>query len=503
VTYPGSLRCCPPAGTIAELLDECAARRPDRPLLRDVTGTTLTVSEVALLSSAAAGWLQEAGVHPGMTVAWQLPSHVNAAVVMLALARMPVVQAPVLHLYRQREVCAAVEVAGADILLVDDSTAANAPTGTQTITVPDDLVTRLEKATAATSPESPSATGRRWVYFTSGTTGRPKAVHHTDTTLLSASRGYVAHLGVGTHPHEVGTIAFPIAHVGGMVYLATALIGDFPVLLVPKVGEDLPRLLAEHQVTVTGASTAFYQMLLAAQMAAPTTELLMPSLRMLIGGGAACPPEVHRQVREHLRVPVVHAYGMTEAPMICVSEVTDSDEQLANSAGRPIPGSEVRVAADGELELRGGNLTPGYTNHEQWEHTLTADGWFRSGDRGYLRPDGRIVITGRTKDLIIRKGENVAPDELENELLAHPLVDEIAVLGQPDELRGELVCAVVRRSPRHRDVTLDELCAFLNERGLMKQKWPERLVVVDEFPMTGLGKVAKFELARQIIGGTP
>ncbi len=85
------------------------------------------------------------------------------------------------------------------------------------------------------------------------------------------------------------------------------------------------------------------------------------------------------------------------------------------------------------------------------------------------------MVTGRTKDLIIRKGENIAPDEIENELLAHPLVDEIAVLGQPDELRGEMVCAVVRRSPRHRDVTLDELCTFLDERGLMKQKWPERL----------------------------
>jgi acyl-CoA synthetase (AMP-forming)/AMP-acid ligase II len=494
------------ACTIADLLDECAASRPTRPLLRDVAGTTLTVAEVATLSSAAVRWLADAGVRPGMTVAWQLPSDVNAAVVMLALARMPVVQAPVIHLYRLREVCAAVEVADADILLVDESTAANAAAGTRTITVPADFVERLKNATAATRPEldgSPPTAESGWVYFTSGTTGRPKGVRHTDATLLSAARGYFAHLGVGAHPEEVGTIAFPIAHVGGMVYLATALLGDFPVLLVPKVSADeLPRLLAEHRVTVTGASTAFYQMLLAAQMASPTTELLMPSLRMLIGGGAACPPEVHRQVREHLRVPVVHAYGMTEAPMICVSEVTDSDEQLANSAGRPIPGSEVRIGAGGEIELRGGNLTLGYTDHEQWERALTWDGWFRSGDRGHLRPDGRIVVTGRTKDLIIRKGENVAPDEVENELLAHPLVDEIAVLGQPDELRGELVCAVVRRSPRHRDVTLEELCAFLDERGLMKQKWPERLVVVDEFPLTGLGKVAKSELARQIAGGT-
>ena len=492
------------AGTIAGLLDGCAFSRPDRPLLRDVTGKTLTVADVATLSCAAARWLWDAGVRPGMTVAWQLPSHVNAALVMLALARMPVVQAPLLHLYRLREVRAAVEVAGVDMLLVDESTAPNAAPESRTVTVPADLVSRLENAPATTQSDEPlPPTEPRWVYFTSGSTGRPKAVHHTDATLLSAARGYVAHLGVGTHPWEVGTIAFPIAHVGGMVYLATALLGNFPVLLVPKVtADDLPRLLGEHEVTVTGASTAFYQMLVDAQMASPRSELLMPSLRMLIGGGAPCPPEVHRQVREHLRVPVVHAYGMTEAPMICVSEATDTDEQLANSAGRPIRGSEVRIAANGEIELRGANLTPGYLQREQWARALTSDGWFRSGDRGHLRPDGRIVITGRTKDLIIRKGENVAPDEIENELLAHPLVDEIAVLGQPDELRGELVCAVVRRSPRHRDVTLEELCPFLDERGLMKQKWPERLVIVDEFPLTGLGKVAKSELARQIAGGT-
>ena len=491
--------------TIAGLLDACAETRPTRPLLCDTAGVTLTTAQVAATSSAASRWLCDAGVRPGMTVAWQLPAHINAAVTMLALSRLPVTQAPVLHLYRQREVSTALDVAHADILLTDKSTAGNAPSNFPTVVLPDDFLEQLRSAhgTLPVPDRTHAPTAPRWVYFTSGTTGRPKGVLHSDATLLSASRGYVRHLGVGTHPQEVGTIAFPIAHVGGMVFLAAAMLGDFPVLLIPKVSADeLPILLAEHQVTVTGASTAFYQMLVAAQTAAPTGELLMPSLRMLIGGGAACPPEVHRQVRRHLHIPVVHAYGMTEAPMVCVSESTDTEEQLANSAGRPIPGAQLRVGPTGEIELCGNNVTPGYVDAEQWERALTADGWFRTGDRGRLRADGRIVVTGRTKDLIIRKGENIAPDEIENELLAHPLVDEIAILGQPDELRGELVCAVVRRSPRHRDVTLDELCAFLDERGLMKQKWPERLVVVDEFPLTGLGKVAKSELAQQITGGT-
>jgi len=489
--------------TIAGLLDDAAARKPDQRMLIDVDGGCLTVAEVARLSSAATRWLADAGVQPGMTVAWQLPAHSAAALLMLALARMPVVQAPVLHLYRQREVQAALDAAGADVLIVDASTAANAPDDTSVITLPDDFVDVLRAMPAEpVLVEDPRPDDVRWIYFTSGTTGRPKGVRHTDSTLLAAARGFTAHLGLGTHPQEVSTIAFPVAHIGGIVYLSCALLAGFPVLLIPKVeADELLRLLAEYRVTVTGGSTAFYQMLLSAQLASGQNEPLVPTLRMLIGGGAPCPPEVHRKVRAHMGIPIVHAYGMTEAPMICVSEAADTEEQQSNSSGRPIPGSEIRIAANGEIELRGSNVTTGYVDPDQWSGSTTADGWFRTGDSGHLRPDGRIVITGRVKDLIIRKGENISPEEIENELLAHPLIDQVAVIGHPDEERGELVCAVVRRSPGRRDLTLGEVCAFLDERGLMKQKWPERLVVVDEFPMTGLGKIAKRELVQQLTGG--
>lgn len=495
------------ADTVVGLLDASAANHSDRPLLRDCAGAALTVAEVAALSAAGTRWLWEAGIRPGMTVAWQLPSHSAAALLMLALARSAVTQAPVLHIYRQREVRAALDVARADILIVDESTAVNAPPeGTCVITLPRDFVAQLQALPADKHPELDqhhAPEDARWIYFTSGTTGRPKGVRHSDATLLAAGRGYAQYLGLGEHSDEVGTIAFPIAHIGGMVYLISALAADFPVLMVPKVdAETLPRLLTEHRVTVTGASTAFYQMLLSAQLASGSREPIIPSLRMLIGGGAACPPELHKQVREQMGVPIVHAYGMTEAAMVCVSPATDTEEQQSYSCGRPIPGSEVRISPTSEIEVRGANLTPGYVDDSQWRQALTRDGWFRTGDSGYLRPDGRIVVTGRTKDLIIRKGENIAPDEIENELLAHPLVDEVAVLGKPDELRGEMVCAVVRRSSRHRDVTLDELCAFLDERGLMKQKWPEHLLFVDEFPLTGLGKVAKAELAQLVSGGS-
>ncbi|OBI44802.1 class I adenylate-forming enzyme family protein [Mycobacterium sp. E796] len=492
--------------TIAGLLDESANARPNHPLLLEESGATLTVADVASLSAAGTRWLSDAGVQPEMTVAWQLPSHSRAAVLMLALARTQVTQAPVLHLYRQREVRAALDVAGADIFVVDGTTAANAPPDVPVVTLPDDFFDVLRDMAEGLDPMlvgTRSADDARWIYFTSGSTGRPKGVKHTDATLLAAAHGFAAHLGLGEHHNEIGTIAFPIAHVGGILYVASGLIGAFSALMVPKVdAAQLPGLLAAHRVTVSGSSTAFYQMLLSAQLASDSDAPLIPSLRMLIGGGAPCPSELHRKVRRHMGVPILHAYGMTEAPMICVSEATDTEEQQSNTSGRPIPGADIRIDETGEIELRGANVTPGYVDAEQWSHAVTPDGWFRTGDRGHLRPDGRIVITGRIKDLIIRKGENISPDEIENELLAHPLIDAVAVVGQPDELRGEAVCAVVRRSPGQRDLTLDELCAFLDQRGLMKQKWPEHLVIVDEFPLTGLGKIAKSELAQQIAGGS-
>ncbi|OCB24367.1 hypothetical protein A5674_22695 [Mycobacterium malmoense] len=165
------------------------------------------------------------------------------------------VPAPLLHLYRQREVRAVLDVAAADILR-------GVPDG------PDPTVVGPRSADDA-----------RWIYFTSGTTGRPRGVRHTDATLLAAARGFTAHLGLGSYPEEVGTIGFPVAHIGGTPYLASALIGAFPALLTWKIdAAELPGQLAENRVTISCSSTAFYQMLLAAQFASGGDQPLIPSL---------------------------------------------------------------------------------------------------------------------------------------------------------------------------------------------------------------------------------
>jgi acyl-CoA synthetase (AMP-forming)/AMP-acid ligase II len=263
-----------------------------------------------------------------------------------------------------------------------------------------------------------------------------------------------------------------------------------------------------------GGSTVFYTGLLAAQRALVSARgpdaRLLPSLRLLKGGGAPCPPAVFWAVREEMGVTVAHDYGMTEVPMICVASPLDSDEQLADTDGRPIPGNEVRIVEDdvvlpagrdGEIQVRGAAVFGGYTDPSLDAGAFTPDRWFRTGDRGHLRPDGHIEVTGRTKDLIIRKGEKIAPLELETLLIKHPAVAEVAVVGLPDDERGERVCAVLTLRAGASGPALAEIVAFLLDAGLMRQKLPEQVEFVDELPRTGLGKVAKLVLRDTFSGG--
>jgi len=137
----------------------------------------------------------------------------------------------------------------------------------------------------------------------------------------------------------------------------------------------------------------------------------------------------------------------------------------------------------------------GYTDTELTAQAFDSDGWFRTGDLGHLRPDGHLVLTGRLKDVIIRKGENISAREIEELAYAHPKVGDVAVIGLPDAERGERVCAVVELADGAEGLTLDELAAFLAEQGLMRQKIPEQLEVLDSLPRNEtLRKVLKYQL---------
>jgi acyl-CoA synthetase (AMP-forming)/AMP-acid ligase II len=255
---------------------------------------------------------------------------------------------------------------------------------------------------------------------------------------------------------------------------------------------------------MVGGSTAFYVAYLGEQRKNPG-EPILPSLRLMSGGGAAKPPEVHFEVRDEIGGRgVVHGYGMTEVPMISNGSPHDSDEQLANTDGKPVEGADVRIVRldgrpagpgeEGEVRVKGPMVFHGYTDPALTKEAFDEDGYFRTGDLGKLRADGHLTLTGRLKDVIVRKGENISAKEIEDLLYTHPNVVEVAVIGLPDAERGERVCAVVQLADEATDLELAEVVSFCRAAGLMTQKIPEQLEIRTEWPRAGTGKIVKKSL---------
>jgi acyl-CoA synthetase (AMP-forming)/AMP-acid ligase II len=493
-----------------DLLARRAEISGTRPMLLDEGDSALTFAEFRARAERVAAALHAQGIGPGTRVAWQLPTRTSTALVLAALARLGAIQAPIIPMYRERETGAAVASAAAEVILVPGtwrgtdyvSMAEKFETGPRVLTIG---TAAPESGDVAALPPLPaSGSDTRWIYFTSGSSGLPKGARHSDESLLAAARGFAVRSGIGGQPDDVGSMPYPVAHIGGVVYLMTALLAGFPVVLIEVFDPARTvEVFRRHRVTTTGGSTVFYTALLAEQRKLPEGVSLIPGLRLLKGGGAPCPPGVFYAVRDELRATVAHDYGMTEVPMICVASPKDTEEQLAETEGRPIPGIRVRIVddgeelpsgRDGEVQVQGPAVCQGYTDPAQTAAAFTADGWFRTGDLGHLRPDGHVEVTGRLKDVIIRKGEKIGPVEVETLLAEHPAIAEVAVIGLPDGERGERVCAVITLRHGVAEPTLADLTAHLRAVKLTPQKLPEQLEIVDEIPRTGLGKPSKTAL---------
>jgi acyl-CoA synthetase (AMP-forming)/AMP-acid ligase II len=506
------------APTIWELVRRRAEISGDRPLLLDTQGRRVGFAEFAAEVERVAAGLQSLGIGPRTKVTWQLPTRVESIVISMALARLGAVQNPILHLYREREVAAVLRASRPEFFIVpgvwkDRDFGEMARTLAADLDSPPKILeigTDLPTGDVATLPDPPvSGTDVRWVYYTSGTTSEPKGVQHTDQTLMAGGRGLAAALDMS--PDDIGSMAFPYSHIAGPDYLLMMLAAGFGAVLIEAfVPADAVAAYRELGVTMCGGSTAFYQMFLAEQRKSPGDPVI-PTLRIMSGGGAAKPPELFYDVAKEMGVRLVHGYGMTEVPMMAMGSPHDTDEQLAYTDGKPVLGAEIRIVKDdetvaapdeeGEVRLRGPVVCVGYTDPTVNADAFDAEGWFRTGDLGVLRPDGHLRLTGRLKDVIIRKGENISARELEDVLFKHPKVGDVAVIGVPDEERGELVCAVVETAAGAEPISFDEMVAWCKDAGLMLQKIPERLEIVDALPRNEtLNKVLKFKLREQFGG---
>ncbi|MEH0634482.1 AMP-binding protein [Streptomyces bottropensis] len=488
--------------TLWELLDRRAGLTPDRPvLLQD--DRTLSFGELRARAERVAAGLYDRGVRPGTVVAWQLPTRIETVLLSFALARLGAVQSPVIPFYRDREVGFALRESKAEFFAVPgqwrgfDHTEMARRLAARGVFEAYDLLPDGDPSTLPARPDD--GTSVRWIYWTSGTTSDPKGVLHTDRSLI-AGGSCLAH-ALRLTSDDVGSIAFPYAHIGGPDYMVMLLLYGFPAVLFEHFA--LPAALEgyrKHGVTVAGGSTAFYSMFLAEQRKQPGVPVV-PTLRLLAGGGAPKPPEVYHAVVREMGVQLTHGYGMTEVPMITMGAPDDSVENLATTEGRPPAGMEIRIAADGEVRLRGEAVCRGYLDPAQSATAFDADGFFVTGDLGHLTDSGHLVLTGRLKDVIIRKGENISAKEIEDLLHRHPAVRDVAVIGLPDAERGERVCAVVEQPPATEALTLEAVTSYLRAEGLSVHKLPEQVEVVDALPRNEtLRKVLKYKLRERYSG---
>lgn len=510
------------AASMWELVERRAASTPDAALLLDDADRTVSCRELRDWALEVAAGLYGMGVGEGTPVTWQLPTRIETLVVSMALSRLGALQNPIIPIYRHREVGFALRQTGAEMLLVPGSWRGfdyeeMAEALAKEMPRPPRLLVAYDELPAGDPASLPPLPGAldpapvRWVYYTSGTTSEPKGVQHTDQTLLAGGRGLAVALEMS--PQDVGSMAFPFAHIAGPDYLVTMLMQGFPaVLLEAFVPAEAVEVYRRHKVTLAGGSTAFYAAFLAEQRKAPS-EPLIPTLRLLAGGGAPKPPEIFYEVQRELGCKLAHGYGMTEIPMISQGSPGDTDDQLVHTEGAPVTGAEVRVVGldgsevptgeDGEVRVRGPMVCKGYTDPGLTAEAFDDDGYFRTGDLGHLRADGHVVLTGRLKDVIIRKGENISAKEIEDLLYGHPKVADVAVVGLPDPERGERVCAVVEVAPGEGALSLEEMSQHLRGAGLMVQKIPEQLEIVSELPRNEtLRKVLKYKL-RDTYGARP
>jgi cyclohexanecarboxylate-CoA ligase len=503
------------AGSLWNLIERRAAETPDHRVGVDEEGRTLTARELRDGAERAAAGLAALGVGEGTPVSWMLPTWFESAILVAALARLGAVQNPMLPILGPREMEFITGQTGARLLVVPstwrgrnfEAEAREIADGraAMEVLVADRSLPEGDPATLPPPPKAatPADAPIRWIFYTSGTTADPKGAQHTDHTVLASAIGMIEALEI--EAADRSAMVFPFTHIGGIGWLFTmALTGCLGIFVEAFDPKGTVEVLRRENVTLAGAGTPFHMAYLAAQRAQPG-EHIFPHVRACPGGGAPKPPQLHYDCKAELGgVGVVSGYGLTEAPILTMNTVHDTDQQLADTEGSATPGVELRVVTlegqiaapgeEGEIRAKGPQIFKGYLDSSLDAEAFDAEGFFRSGDLGVLEADGHVRVTGRLKDIIVRKGENISAKEIEDLLFEHPQVADVAVIGLPDEERGEMACAIVVAADASDPPDLATLFDYLKGKGLSVQKIPERLELVDAMPRNPAGKVLKHEL---------
>ena len=506
-------------------LDRWAVARPDKLALTDRT-RRYTWGELARLVERVAHGLAAHGVERGSVVSCQLPNWSEFALVFLAASRLGAVVHPIPPTYRASELRFMLGLLESQVLVIPEAfrsfrytemvaplrgglprlehvfvARGTAPDGMRPFADLTDTAWEARGGRAALPGLDPNEVHE--VVFTSGTTGEPKGVMHTPNTTLSTIYALIERLGFTER--DVLLMASTLGHQTGYLYgyCLSVLLGATAVWMDVWQAEEAARLIEVERVTFTMGATPFLRDLTYTEASAD-----LSSLRLFISAGAPIPRPLVPDARARLGAAISAGWGMTENGLVTCNGLDDPEDKVYGTDGWPLPGMELRVVdedeqdvpagTEGDLLVRGPAQFVGYFKRPAFTaEGHAADGWFRTGDRATLDRQGYVSITGRSKDIIIRGGENIPVVEVENLLFAHPKIAGVAIVAYPDPRLVERACAVVVPRPGE-SVTLADVVGYLDAQQVARHKFPERVEVVSEFPMTPSGKIQKYRL-RQLV----
>lgn len=504
---------------LARPLDDWASASPDDLAAVDDTGASMTAGELRDAAWRLAGHLHARGVQPGDRVLVQVANRVEAMVAIFAAFRLGAILIPAQPALRHHDLSALLERTGAvavvfgaahrgfDHVSMFRELLADAPAVREVVVVGDAAeFTPLEVALKAEPYDGPypDPDDPALVIFTSGTTSTPKGCVHTSNTYMFTVRGTGGALGITAS--DTMFMPSPVMHTTGLV-VGVMIPVEFrcPVVLQGKWEvEAALDLIARHGCTVTLGATAFATMFLAAF---DPERHDLGRFRLFGLAGAPIPAETVEAVEATFGCKVVTLYGSSEGLILTATELDDPTERISSSDGHPVEGVElditdpdghpVEVGVEGEIRFRApGRLLCYWADDARTRESIDDQGRLITGDLARMDEHGYIRLTGRVADVIIRGGLNISAVEVESLLVEHPSVADIAIVSMPDERLGEKCCAYV--IPAGEPPTLEDLTAFLGERGVAKYKFPERIEIVAELPRNPTGKVEKFKLRERI-----
>ncbi len=522
-----------PERTISDELDACLAACPDKLALtalrvEDGVTTRFTYRELARMADRIAVGLWRLGVGRNDVVACQLPNWWQFTLTYLACSRIGAVMNPLMHIFRERELSFMLRHSEARVVIVPKTFRGfdfehmmsqlqpALPDLQRIVVVGGEGANSFEALLSGPAWENdadaagilarnrPGPDDVTQMIYTSGTTGEPKGVMHTANTTMANIIPYAHRLRLGAD--DVVLMASPMAHQTGFMYglMMPILLRAGAVLQDIWEPKQAIELIRAEGVSFTMASTPFLADL---TRTVAETGRGVPSLRTFLCAGAPIPGPLVEQARQVLGTKIVSAWGMTENGAVTLIRLDDEDVRAVTTDGLALPGVELKVVDErdqplppgqpGRLLVRSCSNFGGYLRRSQLNAT-DADDWFDTGDLARIDAQGYIRITGRSKDVIIRGGENIPVVEIESLLYRHPDIVMAAIVAYPDERLGERACAVVVPRPG-RSVDLPSIVQFLKDQKVAVQYIPERLVVRDAMPSTPSGKIQKFKLREELL----